>query len=200
MPVTAGRYAAVTSTLALVVALGGTGYAAAKIGTKDIKNNAVTTSKVKNDTLTGQDVRESALGTVPGAARVNGQSVTKVRYKVPPSTPARVIYNQGGLSLTATCSAVYDTRLVARTTRSGGFISTFVYGDSSPLPDDPIEDDIEDAAFDPSDAFDLIPAAANANVNLVLFDYVGDDGTVVSGRLVADETNNCQLHGHVVAG
>ncbi|WP_134766889.1 hypothetical protein [Nocardioides sp. 1609] len=201
MPVTAGRYAAATSTLALVVALGGTSYAAAKIGTKDIKANAVTGAKVKKDTLTGQDVREGTLGVVPNAAKVNGQTVTKIRYKVPPSTGARVIYSQGGLTLTASCSSVYDTALVARTTRSGGSISTFVLGDSDPDPAEPVEGDIEDGGFDPADTFELIPAAtANANLNLVLFDYVGNDGTVVSGRLVADETNNCQLHGYVLAG
>ena len=39
--VSSGRYAAVTSTLALVIALGGTSYAAAKITGRDIKDNTV---------------------------------------------------------------------------------------------------------------------------------------------------------------
>jgi hypothetical protein len=67
----------VISVLALFVALGGSAYAASKIGTKNIKNNAITaakikknaitTAKIKNDAVTGQKVKESTLGTVPNA-------------------------------------------------------------------------------------------------------------------------------------
>jgi hypothetical protein len=42
--------------LALVLAGAGVGYSAGKIGTKDIKNNAVTGAKVKNGTLTDKDM------------------------------------------------------------------------------------------------------------------------------------------------
>jgi hypothetical protein len=71
----------VISTIALFVAIGGISWAAAKIGTSDIKNGAVTTkklhnkavaskkiksnavnsAKVKNDSLTGNDIDESTL-------------------------------------------------------------------------------------------------------------------------------------------
>lgn len=66
-------YANVASTLALVVALGGGGAAVAagvaknSVGTKQLKANAVTSAKVKNDSLTGKDVQESTLGQVPSA-------------------------------------------------------------------------------------------------------------------------------------
>jgi hypothetical protein len=51
-----GRYANVASTLALVVALGGTSYAAValpknSVGNKQLKTSAVTSSKVKDRTL-----------------------------------------------------------------------------------------------------------------------------------------------------
>jgi hypothetical protein len=74
--------ALVVSIIALIVALGGTGYAAVtlpknSVGTKQLKkkavtnskirSNAVTGSKVKNDSLTGKDIRESTLGKVPNA-------------------------------------------------------------------------------------------------------------------------------------
>ena len=39
-------YANVTATLALVVALGGTGYAATRIGTDNIEDGAVTSAKL----------------------------------------------------------------------------------------------------------------------------------------------------------
>ena len=61
------RYAAVTSTFALIVALSGTSYAAVKIGTQQIKNDAITSPKIKDGAVTGADVKESSLGQVPSA-------------------------------------------------------------------------------------------------------------------------------------
>jgi hypothetical protein len=58
--ISSGRYAAVTSTLALVIALGGTSYAAAKITGRDIKDNTVTTADVKNHNLKLKDFSSSA--------------------------------------------------------------------------------------------------------------------------------------------
>lgn len=69
--------ALVISIVALFVALGGSAYAATKIGTKDIKanaittgkikKNAITTAKIKKDAVTGAKVNEGTLGTVPSA-------------------------------------------------------------------------------------------------------------------------------------
>ena len=65
-PLGSGRYANVTSTLALVVALSGTSYAAAKlapnsVGTAQLKNNAVTTAKVKDGTLQAADFKAGQI-------------------------------------------------------------------------------------------------------------------------------------------
>jgi hypothetical protein len=75
------KYANVTSTMALIVALGGTSYAAVKlpsnsvgspqlktgaVGTSDIASNAVTGSKVKNGSLTSDDF---AAGSIPVGER-----------------------------------------------------------------------------------------------------------------------------------
>jgi hypothetical protein len=85
-------YSGVTSTLALVLALGGGAYAATalpanSVGSKQLKKNAVVpakikknavvaakikqgavnSSKVKNGSLTGADINLSSLGTVPSA-------------------------------------------------------------------------------------------------------------------------------------
>jgi hypothetical protein len=86
-------YANVTATLALFLALGGGAYAAAtlparSVGSKQLKRNAVvgakiknSGSKVKNNSLTGADVRESSLRKVPSAAAADnattaGQATT----------------------------------------------------------------------------------------------------------------------------
>ncbi len=99
-------YANVMSTLAVFIALGGSSYAALKVGTRDIKNNAVRSvdlrnndvrgKDVRNGTLTGVDVKrdalggsviaESRLGKVPAAAsadRVGGRSVERAAGAVP---------------------------------------------------------------------------------------------------------------------
>ncbi len=47
--------------LALFVALGGTGYAAATIGSGQIKNNSIRGKDVRNSTLAGKDVKRNSL-------------------------------------------------------------------------------------------------------------------------------------------
>jgi hypothetical protein len=58
------------SLTALVIALGGSAYAASSMldGAK-LKNGSVTGGKLKKDTLTGKQIKESTLGTVPSALR-----------------------------------------------------------------------------------------------------------------------------------
>ena len=68
--------ALVISIIALLMAMVGTGYAAFKlpkssVGTKQLKKNSVTGAKVKNGTLTGQDINLKKLGTVPAAEIAN---------------------------------------------------------------------------------------------------------------------------------
>ena len=79
--------ALIIAVIALFVSIGGVGYAASKIGTNDIKNQAVTkqkiakkavstnriadgavkTKRIGDDAVTGDKVNESTLGTVPSA-------------------------------------------------------------------------------------------------------------------------------------
>ncbi len=65
-------FANVVSCIALFVALGGAAYAAGKlgknsVGTKQIKNQAVTAAKIKKGTITGAQISLAKLGTVPSA-------------------------------------------------------------------------------------------------------------------------------------
>ena len=55
--------AMIVAVLALIVALGGSAYAASKIDTNDIKNNAITARQVENGTLKGKDFKEGGLTT-----------------------------------------------------------------------------------------------------------------------------------------
>ncbi|HEU5038683.1 MAG TPA: hypothetical protein VFT70_16880 [Nocardioides sp.] len=68
-------YANVASTTALVLAIGGGGAAVAaamvpanSVGSKQIINNSVKSPDLKDDGVTGTDVKESSLGQVPSAA------------------------------------------------------------------------------------------------------------------------------------
>ena len=66
--------AMIVALIALIVAMGGTGYAAIKlgrnsVGTKQIKKNAVTTSKVKNGSLRARDFPVGELPVGPQGAK-----------------------------------------------------------------------------------------------------------------------------------
>jgi hypothetical protein len=69
-------YANAMATVAVFLALGGVGYAATalpanSVGTKQLKDNAVTGAKVANQTLTGAKIRASTLGPVPRATHAD---------------------------------------------------------------------------------------------------------------------------------
>jgi hypothetical protein len=78
-------YANVTATLALLVALAGTGYAATTIGTSQIANGAVTTPKVANGAVTAAKLGSGAVtaaklgsGAV-SAAKLGSSAVTAAK-------------------------------------------------------------------------------------------------------------------------
>lgn len=78
--------------IALLVALGGTSYAAVKLAknsvrTAHIKNSAVTGAKVKNNALTGADINEATLSGInsPEAQRaIRAVGIEKVTIKSAP--------------------------------------------------------------------------------------------------------------------
>lgn len=92
--ISSGRYAAVTSTLALVIALGGTSYAAAKITGRDIKDNTVTTADVKNHNLKLKDLSSSATSGLKGDQGDTGPVGPSDAYAVPPAISTSVGLSQ----------------------------------------------------------------------------------------------------------
>jgi hypothetical protein len=95
-------YANVTATLALFIALGGSSYAALRVGSREIADNSIRSRDVRNHTLTRHDlarntldgtvVRESGLRRVPRAAladnadRLGGVTAADLKVKCPPDT------------------------------------------------------------------------------------------------------------------
>src|SRR3954467_11678983 len=93
----------VVALLALVLAGSGVSYAAVKLGRNSVKrtniqNNAVNGAKVANDTLPGDDDKESARETLPasGLARVSYKTATAV------APPAASIDSPGVGTVSAT--------------------------------------------------------------------------------------------------
>src|SRR5213082_1692697 len=60
-------YANVVATLALLLAIRGTSYAAITINGKSMRNRTVAGKKLKKNTVTGTEINESKLGKVPSA-------------------------------------------------------------------------------------------------------------------------------------
>ena len=94
-------YANVMSTLAAFIALGGSSYAAMRIGSQEIANNSVRGIDVRNRSLTRQDlkrntldgttIRESRLAKVPrarNADRLGGLTAAELKIKCPAGTLA----------------------------------------------------------------------------------------------------------------
>jgi hypothetical protein len=82
-------YANVMSTLAVFIALGGSSYAALTISGASITNRSITAKKLKRNTLTGKEVRESRLRRVPRARtaqRLGRFSAADLRVRCPSDT------------------------------------------------------------------------------------------------------------------
>lgn len=116
----------IVAIIALVLAIGGTSYAAISlpknsVGTKQLKKNAVTTPKIKNGAVTAAKINPAGL-TVPNASHASsadhagsatsagnantadGQTFTNVNVNVPESGSQQV-YSANGLSVTVLCSS-----------------------------------------------------------------------------------------------
>src|SRR4051812_46380340 len=85
-------YANVMATIALLLALGGTSYAVAKLSGKNLKNHSVAGKKLKKNPLAGRQINESKLGSVPHAAsaanadELDGKDSASFRLACPAGT------------------------------------------------------------------------------------------------------------------
>ena len=58
-------HATIVAYLALFTALGGSAYAAATIGSREIRDNSIRSRDVRNNTLSGRDINERSLRATP---------------------------------------------------------------------------------------------------------------------------------------
>jgi hypothetical protein len=103
-------YANVVATLALFLAVGGGAYAVSKIGSNQIRRNAIKSKHVAKNALRGADVRESSLGTVPNSEELGGhplgEIVRRIDFRQQHVTSASAKQTIGGVELTYTCSVI----------------------------------------------------------------------------------------------
>src|SRR5215216_3830775 len=81
-------YANVMSTLAVFIALGGSSYAALRISGRNIENRSIPAKKIKRNSITGREVRESRLN-VPfarNAGQLEGFTAAELRVRCPDDT------------------------------------------------------------------------------------------------------------------
>jgi hypothetical protein len=82
-------YANVMATLAVFIALGGSSYAALTVTGRDVKNGSLTFRDLRRDSLGGNRIKESRLGTVRrarNADRLDGVTAARLLVRCPEGT------------------------------------------------------------------------------------------------------------------
>src|SRR5215203_539782 len=82
-------YANVMATIAVFVALGGSSYAALRVGSNDIVDGTIRARDVKRNALGGSRIAESKLARVPRARRADGLTAAgqeSLKVKCPSGT------------------------------------------------------------------------------------------------------------------
>lgn len=179
------------------------------VRSKHIKGRSVTRSKIANrainsalvgtDALTGENILESSLATVPKATsaesadKVNGLSVQKFSFRGAPGKSQPAALNLGGLALNAACNTGPALSVSATTTVSGAIVHS---GGSWSTGSFYVEDD----AFNVGDTFDPLDDATTGSTNLEgHLVYVREDGGVVTASFIAEESGgNCTFAGTAV--
>jgi hypothetical protein len=133
----------VVAFIALLVALGGTGYAASQlpnnsVGSKQLKNNAVTAKKIKNGAVKSNDVKNRSLQAKDFAVgEMPAGSMWSYRSDVPGGSPGQTVSMPDipGLGKTsATCTSDGAAQLSVKNSSAGvGFqyVVTLTTGDGS---------------------------------------------------------------------
>ncbi|MEX0993747.1 MAG: hypothetical protein WDZ37_07120, partial [Solirubrobacterales bacterium] len=201
----------VIATLALFVALGGTGYALSlpknSVGPRQLKKNAVRTAKIRkravtrskisnkavgvsqigDDAVTGAKLNESSIGTVPNADKLGNRAasgyldVQRIARFTLTNSQTQNMFTKGPFTLTAKC-----------TINSGG----------NDIANILISTTQDNSAFDGSDTTpDLDTTTAEANRDFV-------NATIGTGTAQIDHESDgyalapdgTSLHGELVAG
>ena len=163
------------------------------VRTKHIRARNVTRSKIARrainsdlvgvDALTGQNIVESSLSTVPNASKVNNRSAEKIAFVVNAGTTATQVLSLNGLTLSAACNAGPALNVTAGTSVAGAVIHAGgTHGGAGNYY-------IADDAFTIGDSFDVLQNGITGSTNLRgTLTYARPDGEVVTADFLAQET------------
>jgi hypothetical protein len=160
---------------------------------------AIDSSRVGSDALTGANILESSLGTVPKAAAaesLNGVAIKKFNFRTgsvtgPSTTP---LVSQNGLTLSTSCerNPAIELKVFASTSISGSIIhSGGAWGTD-------VSYYHEDDTFNTGESFDVLDMpATGANSVQGTLTYFRPDGQVVTATYLAEEsgTDECVFAG-----
>ena len=189
-------YANVMSSIAVFLVLGGaTAFAASKIGSSQIKSNAittgkikkeaVTTAKIKNNAVNGAKVNESTLGEVPSATNsgnantVGGNTIKKMLYVANENAPAQTVLSLNGLTITVSCPSG-EPEVIATTSVN----DSLIHSGGTNLGNEAFYN--EDDSFDIGNKF-TITASIEADSNQGTFTYITPAGAVVTAVWASEE-------------
>jgi hypothetical protein len=166
-----------------------------------IAEKAIDSSLVGTDALTGANILESSLGTVPNAtkaadaSKVNGLSVQKFFFRGPPVTSSTNVLSVGGLALNAGCNA--GTNLTVSATTTVGGATVHAGGSWNGLTANEQDFYVEDNDFNVGETFDPLDNTATGSTSLEgSLVYVKQDGGVVTASFLGQETaGNCTFAG-----
>ncbi|MDT4942272.1 MAG: hypothetical protein QOJ34_2361, partial [Pseudonocardiales bacterium] len=183
--------ALVVASLALAVALGGTAFAAplrnlvASINGATIQDHSIAGVKLKNDTVTGKQVKESSLGTVPNATTVGGFTVREIFYAPPHNTATqKTILQLGGLVLKASC-ANGDLEVVMTSTVNHAHLASEMWNSAGGGG----ADGLHHSDFGPTSAIHLESLGDGNPWGETSFTYTRANGTIVNGQVSFDSSD-----------
>jgi hypothetical protein len=203
----------VIAVTALVVALGGSAYAAAKVNGKNIAKHSIAGNRLKGNTLTGAQINEKKLGTVPAAKTaktaktaasaatagsatsaqsVNGNHVSTFAFTVTNNEAFQTVNVLGG-AITADCgggTVNLDLTGAADTGESyvvsGGDVT---HGDFQ----------AGDTALTTSDFDALSPSPATSGSGVAVITRGTDSVTTIDFSYRGNADNSCTYNGSVIA-
>jgi hypothetical protein len=162
-----------------------------------IARDAVNSELVASDALTGADILESSLGTVPNAtnasnaanaSKVNGLSVQRFIFRSAPTVSTNVL-NLGGLALNASCNAGTQLSVSATTTVGGAILHSGGNWLGGPANEQDFY--VADDDFNPGDSFDPLNDPATTSTGSTNLEgslvYARQDGGVVTASFLAQK-------------
>jgi hypothetical protein len=159
-----------------------------------IARRAINSDLVGKDALTGENIVESSLSTVPSSSKVNNRTVDKIAFVAVAGTAAAPVLNLNGLTVFAGCGAGPALSVTATTTVNGSWIHAGgTHGGAGNYY-------TADDAFNAGDTFEVLQNGTTGSTGLRgTLTYARPDGEIVTADFLAQETGTgCVFAGSAI--